>query len=123
MKGYFQLGSSPQHVPRSTRLAAAERGAGGEEKCLSVEPGALNLTLPPRKQFMGMGPFPISRPILHLAGEGFNLASVMDTTTVTLPTLPRASPSSMKGAPRVSGNGAAGQTKRQDRKAYFVLLT
>lgn len=37
LKGYFQLGSSPQHVPRHTRLATAECGR-EEEKCLSRSP-------------------------------------------------------------------------------------
>lgn len=54
---------------------------GGETSVWEL--GALNLALPRRKQLMGMGPSPVSRPVLHLAGECFNLASLMDTTKVS----------------------------------------
>lgn len=63
--------------PEALALLQQRVVEGGGE--MSVwEPGALNLTLPPRKQFMGTGPSPVSRPILLLAGECFNLASLMD---------------------------------------------
>lgn len=63
--------------PEALALLQQRVVEGGGE--MSVwEPGALKLTLPPRKQFMGTGPSPVSRPILLLAGECFNLASLMD---------------------------------------------
>lgn len=83
------------------------------------EPAALNLVMLPRKQFMGMGPPYISHPFLHLAGECLTqLGWWMWQRSLCPPSLHTQGKAQECG----SGNGAAGQTKFWDRKAWFILL-
>lgn len=100
LKGYFQLGSSPQHAAaRQEALALLQQSvAEGGGEMPARELGALRGGLPPRKQLVGMGPSPVSCPILHLAGGCFNLPALVDMTKVTLLAFPRGSPSSREGA-------------------------
>lgn len=115
----FSWDPVPSMFPEALALLQQSVVQGGGETSV-WELGALNLALPQRKQFMGMGPSPVSRPVLHLAGECFNLASLMDTTKVSLPTLRRGSPSSMEGAgTRIWGCGA-GKVLRQESLLYPV---
>ncbi|XP_039234633.1 uncharacterized protein LOC113983650 [Pipra filicauda] len=116
-----QLGSSPQHVPRSTCLAAAERGEEWRRNvCLGARsPESRDAT---ETTMMGMSPPYISCPFLHLTGECFNLAGLMDMAKVTFPLSLGVHYAQGKVQACGSGNGAAGQTKLQDRQVYISCI-
>lgn len=90
LKGYFPLGSSPQHIHRSTCLAAAERGGGGRKKvCLGAGNPTPQITT--GKTAHGNASSSRFKSYLYLA-VGFkvsavNLTSLIEMMKVAPPTL------------------------------------